>query len=138
MGVAEASSADPEYESRIQAALADVANGTHKRQTLRDRSKGLHVPRGDFFLSHNSSCSQVKRKLLRIGWFISLVQHVLCTLVIYVHESPILLESIPDKIGIAVSLLATRNFFLPASHGILTRNVLKKFNKTIFQASKGP
>jgi hypothetical protein len=57
MGVAEASSADPEYESRIQAALADVANGTHKRQTFRDRSKGLHVPCGDFnfFLSHNSS-----------------------------------------------------------------------------------
>ncbi|KAJ8596738.1 hypothetical protein M405DRAFT_928637 [Rhizopogon salebrosus TDB-379] len=55
-----AASTDPEYESRIQAALADVANGTHKnitvaamahkvaRQTLRDRSKGLHVPRGDF------------------------------------------------------------------------------------------
>ncbi|KAG1790814.1 uncharacterized protein HD556DRAFT_1487955 [Suillus plorans] len=50
---------DPNYESRIQAALADIANGTcknitvaarvHKvaRQTLKDRSKGLHVSHRD-------------------------------------------------------------------------------------------
>ena len=75
-----AASTDPGYESRIQAALADVANGTHKditpvaakahnvwtvlqfqrtvnfnlqvaRQTLKDRSKGLHVSRREFAVS---------------------------------------------------------------------------------------
>ncbi|KAG2130473.1 hypothetical protein BD769DRAFT_1452552, partial [Suillus cothurnatus] len=50
-----AASTDTEYESRIQAALADVANGMHKnitraakaykvaRQTLKDHSSGLHM-----------------------------------------------------------------------------------------------
>ncbi|KAG2076945.1 hypothetical protein BDR04DRAFT_1227685 [Suillus decipiens] len=50
------SSTDPDYESRIQAALVDVTNGTCKnisvaarvaRQTLRDRSRSLHVSRSD-------------------------------------------------------------------------------------------
>ncbi|KAG1900505.1 uncharacterized protein F5891DRAFT_1188412 [Suillus fuscotomentosus] len=48
-------STDPNYESRIQAALVDIANGTCKnitvaarvhevaRQTLKDRSKGQHM-----------------------------------------------------------------------------------------------
>ncbi|KAG2337931.1 hypothetical protein BDR05DRAFT_1004635 [Suillus weaverae] len=51
---------DPEYESRIQAALVGIANGTHKnitvaarvhkvaRQTLKDRSMGLHMSHRDF------------------------------------------------------------------------------------------
>ncbi|OJA18228.1 hypothetical protein AZE42_13648 [Rhizopogon vesiculosus] len=51
---------EPKCESRIQAALADVANGIHKnitlsakaynvaRQTLADREKGLHISRSDF------------------------------------------------------------------------------------------
>jgi len=80
-----AASTDPEYESRIQAALADVANGTHKnitraakaykvksmwfccgfeslhlnaklilqvaRQTLKDRSSGLHMSVKDYSTS---------------------------------------------------------------------------------------
>ncbi|KAG1731414.1 hypothetical protein EDB19DRAFT_1912534 [Suillus lakei] len=53
-------STDPEYESRIQAALMGVTNGTYKNitvaarvhkvawQTLNDRSKGLHMSRRDF------------------------------------------------------------------------------------------
>ncbi|KAG2342243.1 hypothetical protein BDR05DRAFT_949200 [Suillus weaverae] len=51
---------DPKYESRIQAALVGIANGTHKnitvaarvhkvaQQTLKDQSTGLHMSRRDF------------------------------------------------------------------------------------------
>ncbi|KAG0703193.1 hypothetical protein DFH29DRAFT_1043299 [Suillus ampliporus] len=53
-------STDPEYESKIQAALMGITNGTYKNitvaarvhkvawQTLNDLSKGLHMSHGDF------------------------------------------------------------------------------------------
>ncbi|KAG2747249.1 hypothetical protein P692DRAFT_201916382 [Suillus brevipes Sb2] len=53
-------STDPKYESRIQAALVGIANGTHKnitvaarvhkvaQQTLKDWSMGLHMSHRDF------------------------------------------------------------------------------------------
>ncbi|KAG2151802.1 hypothetical protein BD769DRAFT_1769784 [Suillus cothurnatus] len=58
-----AASTDTEYESWIQAALADVANGTHKnitraakaykvaRKTLKDHSSGLHMSVKDYSTS---------------------------------------------------------------------------------------
>jgi hypothetical protein len=51
----------------------------------------------------------------------------------YVHESPRLLESIPNKTGVAVSLLVTRSLFLPTSHGILTRNMLKTSTRQLLK-----
>jgi hypothetical protein len=52
---------------------------------------------------HDNSWNQVK--LSRIGWLISLVQHALCSLVIYVHE---LLKSLDSHIFVRTTWRISR------------------------------
>jgi len=84
-------------------------------------------------LSHikDSFWSQVKGWLSKISWLISLVQHALCTLVIYMHKSLTSL-GIPDETSVVI-LLATRSLFLRTNHRISTQNMLKTSTRQLLK-----